>query len=138
MIGVGGIPGTMFVSREEDNVDFLRKKYPGYLSPVRKELFTKWLKIYNKHTLSKGEYLNLYDIAYELPEAHVIEKDGILHYAFYAIEWDGKIEFRGLEDQNYNIIDYEHNIVLGNIKGNEKLNISFKNHLLVKAVPKSN
>ncbi len=138
MIGVGGIPGTMFVSRKEDNADFLRAKYPGYLSPERKELFTKWLRIYNENTLSKGEYLNLYDIGYDFPETHAILKDGILHYALYATEWNGEIEFRGLEDKAYDIIDYEHNVELGSIKGNEKLNISFKNHLLVKAIPKSN
>ncbi len=138
MIGVGGIPGTMFVSREEDNVDFLRVKYPGFLSSERKNLFTKWLKIYNDYTLSKGEYLNLYDIAYDKPEAHSILKDGVLHYAFYADDWNGNIEFRGLKEKTYEIIDYENNKKLGEIIGNGKLNINFKGHLLVKAILKNN
>ncbi len=138
MIGLGGIPGTMFVSKEEDNVDFLRVKYPGYLSPERKGLFTKWLKIYNDNKLSNGEYLNLYDIAYDLPETHAILKDSVLHYAFYADDWDGDITFRGLKEKTYTIIDYEKNTELGKITGNGKLNLSFKNHLLVKAVPQNN
>jgi len=138
MVGVGGIIGTMFVSKEEDNVDFLRVKYPGYLSPERKGLFTKWLRIYNDNKLSNGEYLNLYDIAYDLPETHVIKKDGVLHYAFYADNWDGEIAFRGLEEKTYTIIDYENNKELGEITSGGKLNIGFENHLLVKAVPHNN
>ncbi len=135
MVGVGGILGTMFVSKEEDNADFLRVKYPGYLSPERKSLFTKWLKIYNEHKLSKGEYLNLYDIAYDLPETHTIRKEGILHYAFYADNWDGEIAFRGLDEKTYAIIDYENHKKLGEITGNGMLNLNFESHLLVKAVP---
>jgi len=38
---------------------------------------------------ARGEYLNLYDIAFDKPEAHVIAKDGKIYYAFYASEWDG-------------------------------------------------
>jgi alpha-galactosidase len=134
MIGVGGIPGTMFVSRPEDNVEFLRVKYPCYLSPERKEHFEKWLGIYQEHPLGRGEYLNLYDIAYDKPEAHVVKKDEVVHYAFYAPEWDGEIVFRGLEDQDYTIVDYVNNKEIGKIKGNGRLRIQFKDYLLVKAM----
>ena len=68
--------------------------------------------------MAKGEYLNLYDIAYDLPETHVVKKNEILHYAFYADEWNGEVEFRGLENQTYTIVDYV----------NDK-------ELLVKAIP---
>lgn len=136
MVGVGAIPGTMFVLRPEDNVEFIRVKYPCYLSPERKELFKKWLGIYNKYQLSKGEYLNLYDIAYDKPETHVIKKDPNLFYAFYADEWNGPVEFRGLNDNtNYIIKDYVNNKELGVIKGNGDLNVQFKEYLLVEAVP---
>ena len=120
MLGVGGIPGTMFVPREEDNVEFLRVKYPCYLSPERKEHYKKWFDLYNMYQLSKGEYLNLYDIAYDLPETHVVKKDGTLYYAFYAPEWNGNIEFRGLEDKEYSIIDY--------VKRNVQWKISLQTH----------
>jgi alpha-galactosidase len=135
MLGVGGIPGTMFVGREEDNVEFLRVKYPCYLSPERKPHYKKWFNLYNEYQLSKGDYLNLYDIAYDLPEAHVIKKEDTLYYAFYAAQWDGEIALRGLEDKNYTIIDYVNDIELGKIKGNGKLQVSFEEYLLVKAVP---
>ncbi len=138
MIGVGGIPGTMFVSKEEDNAAFLRQKYPGYLSPERKKLFTKWLRVYHENTLSKGEYLNLYDIAYDVPETHTILVNDTLYYAFYATEWQGEVEFRGLEDRLYDIIDYEHEVKLGSIRGNQTLPLVFSRHLLVKAVPRNN
>jgi alpha-galactosidase len=135
MLGVGGIPGTMFVSREEDNVDFLRVKYPCYLSPERKPHYKKWFDLYNDYQLSKGEYLNLYDIAFDLPEAHVVKKGEILHYALYAPQWDGEIEFRGLDDKKYMIVDYVNNKELGKIEGNGILHVQFEEYLLVKAIP---
>jgi alpha-galactosidase len=135
MIGVGGIPGSMMVSRPEDNVEFLRAKYPCYLSPEREKHFEKWLGIYNEYQLSKGEYLNLYDIAYDCPETHVIKKDGIMYYAFYADQWRGEVEFRGLEDRDYTIVDYANEKELGTIHGNGKLKVDFDENLLVKAIP---
>ncbi|MBN2410237.1 alpha-galactosidase [candidate division KSB1 bacterium] len=135
MIGVGGIPGTMFVSRPEDNVEFLRVKYPCYLSPERKKHFEKWLDIYRNNTLSNGEYLNLYDIAFDKPETHVVKKDNIMYYAFYAPEWDGDVEFRGLDDRDYIIYDYTNDEEIGKVNGNSKLKVHFENHLLVKAIP---
>jgi len=135
MIGVGGIPGTMFVSRPEDNVEFLKVKYPCYLSPERKGHFEKWLGIYQNNTLSNGEYLNLYDIAFDKPEAHVVKKDNIMYYAFYAPEWDGEVEFRGLDDREYIIYDYSNDKEIGKVNGNSKLKVHFDNHLLVKAIP---
>ena len=40
-----------------------------------------------EHLLSKGEYLNLYDIGFDYPEAHVIKKDDNFYYAFYTHPW---------------------------------------------------
>ena len=58
--------------------------------------------------LSRGDYLNLYDIRFDLPETHVISKDGAMYYAFYAQEWNGEqIELRGLEaDKTYTVVEY--------------------------------
>jgi alpha-galactosidase len=67
-IGAGGVPGT----------------FSTYLDNYH----DKWLNIYRKHQLSKGaEYLNLYDIGFDYPEAHVIKKGGKLYYAFYTHPW---------------------------------------------------
>jgi alpha-galactosidase len=58
--------------------------------------------------LSKGDYLNLYDIRFDVPETHVIAKDGAMYYAFYAQEWNGEqIELRGLDaDKTYTVTEY--------------------------------
>jgi alpha-galactosidase len=135
MVGVGGIPGTMFVTRPEDNVEFLRVKYPCYLSPDREEHLSFWLDIYNEAMLSSGEYLNLYDIAFDLPETHVVRKDGVTHYNFFAPAWDGVVEFRGLGEGTYSMIDYVNQKRLGTIEAGGSLHLKFEKHLFVKAVP---
>jgi alpha-galactosidase len=66
-IGAGGVPGT----------------FSTYLDDYHE----KWLNIYNKYQLSKGHYLNLYDIGFDYPEAHVIKKDDKYYYAFYTHPW---------------------------------------------------
>ncbi len=134
MIGVGGIPGSKFVAIETDD-GFLGKKYPVYLDSGRRKNFEIWLKVYKENRLASGEYLNLYDIAYDKPEAHVVRKKGTLYYAFYANEWNGELEFRGLPPGEYKIIDYGRNRTLGVVKQGHKLQATFKNYLLVKAEP---
>jgi len=136
MIGVGGIPGSMAVLREADNADFLRMKYPSTLTPARREELAKWLHIYRRTYLSKGEYVNLYDLAHDRPETHTVRKDGKLYYAFFAEDWTGEIELRGLEpDRRYVITDYEHNRRIACLRGGEPLQVSFTGHLLVVAAP---
>ncbi len=67
-IGTGGVPGT----------------FSTYLDNYHE----KWLNIYQKYRLSKGgEYLNLYDIGFDYPEAHLIKKDRKFYYAFYTHPW---------------------------------------------------
>ncbi len=134
MVGVGGIPGSKFVAVETDD-GFLGKKYPVWMDPGRRENFELWLKVYKDHRLASGEYLNLYDIVYDKPETHVIKKDDALYYAFYATEWDGEVELRGLEEKEYIITDYVNDRVLATLKGGEKLEVGFNDHLLVKAIP---
>lgn len=133
MLGVGGIPGSKFVAIETDD-GFLGKKYPVYLDAGRRENFEIWLKVYKDNRLASGEYLNLYDIAYDKPEAHVVRKNGTLYYAFYADEWNGEVEFRGLANKEYVIMDYVNDKQIGKIKGEGKLKIEFTDYLLVKAV----
>lgn len=67
-IGAGGVPGTF-----STNLDNYHEK---------------WLAIYHKYQLSKGQYLNLYDLGFDYPEAHVIKKDNKFYYAFYTHGWD--------------------------------------------------
>ena len=67
-VGAGGVPGT----------------FSTYLD----EYHEKWLNVYHKYQLSKGKYLNLYDIGFDYPEAHVIKKDDKFYYAFYTHSWN--------------------------------------------------
>jgi len=66
-IGAGGVPGT----------------FSTYMDIYHE----KWLNIYSKYQLSRGEYMNLYDIGFDYPEAHVIKKDGKFYFAFYTHPW---------------------------------------------------
>jgi len=66
-IGTGGVPGTF--------------------STILDDYHEKWLGIYHKYQLSKGEYLNLYDAGFDYPEGHAIRKDNKMYYAFYTHPW---------------------------------------------------
>lgn len=55
--------------------------------------------------LSNGTYLNLYDVIYDKPESHVIQKGNNFYYAYYADAWKGPIELRALKDKSYKIYD---------------------------------
>ncbi len=67
IIGSGGVPGTFSTKLDEYH--------------------EKWLKIYQEHIPSKGEYLNLYDIGFDYPEGHIIKKGSLFYYAFYTNPW---------------------------------------------------
>jgi alpha-galactosidase len=115
-IGTGGVPGT----------------FSTYLDAYHE----KWQKIYQKHQLSRGKYLNLYDIGFDYPEAHAIKKDDRYFYAFYTHPWkqlearrwfrfgkefdsrvEGKIEFKFPEEP------YSGRIELRGLDSNKKYRI---------------
>lgn len=105
-IGIGGVIGTKFTypkpnPRQTEEGDFL-------LHPDKEALTKKWVGIYDRYRLSQGDYLNLYDIAWDKPEGHVIARNGALYYAFYAPEWHGgEIVLRGLDPRKeYVVTEY--------------------------------
>jgi alpha-galactosidase len=85
--------------------------------------------------LSRGEYLGgLYDIGFDRPETHAIRKAAGMYYAFFAPEWNGKVELRGLENRSYRVTDYENGRDLGMVRGGAAaLEVSFHKHLLLEA-----
>ena len=87
--------------------------------------------------LSKGEYLGgMYDIGYDVPETHVIRKSDTLFYAFYAKNWSGPIQIRGLSEKSYKVVDYVNNRDMGILsKEKPELSANFKKYLLVMAYP---
>ena len=103
---MGGVIGSKF-TWPKANPD--ATECGGSLLTEEKEaLLRKWVPIYSEKMLSRGNYLNLYDLGFDKPEAHVIEKDGAMYYAFYAPEWRGEaIELRGLNaGRKYTVTEY--------------------------------
>jgi alpha-galactosidase len=107
------------------------------LTPDHAKSFQKWLKLYQEKDLARGQYLGtLYDIGFDLPEAHVIRKEKKMYYAFYAATWKGSLELRGLDDRAYHVVDYVNGKDFGTVRGPvAHLSADFSKHLLLEAVP---
>lgn len=131
-VGVGAVIGTKF-TWPKDNPYVSEGHF--VLTPQKEKIWKKWIDIYNQKMISKETYLGgLYDIGYDKPETHVIQKADTLYYAFYSPHWDGEIELRGLKNGNYRVYDYIHLIDLGIINSsNPFLKVSFSKYLLIEA-----
>ena len=105
-VGVGGVIGTKF-TWPKPNPD-AKESGGSLLTPEKEALLRKWVPIYKDKMLSKGTYLHLYTYGIDKPEAHVIQKDGALYYAFYAPSWNGEpITLRGLDPaRQYTVTEY--------------------------------
>ena len=133
-VGIGGVVGSNFRwppgsgGSPEDGLD---------LTPDKEKHFAKWIALYRAKMLSRGRYLGeLYDIGFDRPEGHAVRKGSRLYYAFYAPEYTGRIELRGLERRRYRITDYVNGLDLGTVRGpRAELEVQFKRHLLLEAVP---
>jgi len=102
-VGIGAVVGSKF-TYPKDNPE-VKESY--LLTPEKELLYKKWVNIYNDKMLSTGNYLNLYDIRFDFPETHVIEKEGRMYYAFYADNWEGQIRLRGLDNnKEYTVCEY--------------------------------
>src|SRR5215831_1836928 len=131
-LGIGGVVGTQFV------LPSLVEKHGRFdLTPEHAESFQKWLELYQEKGLSRGQYLGtLYDIGFDLPEAHVIRKDRRMYYAFFAGNWKGTLELRGLDDRAYHVVDYVEGKDFGIVRGPvAHLSADFSKHLLLEATP---
>ena len=131
-VGVGGIVGTKFTYPTD------QLKHKDHLLTSEKEIiWKKWLDIYDENMLSEAIYRGeLYDVGYDKPETHAIQKEDTMYYAFFAKEWNGEVELRGLGDGDYKVFDYVNDKFISDVEGkNTKLNISFEKYLLIKAVP---
>jgi alpha-galactosidase len=131
-LGIGGVVGTQFV------LPSLVEKHGRFdLTPDREKSFQKWIELYQEKGLSRGQYLGtLYDIGFDLPEAHVIRKDKKMYYAFFAGTWKGELELRGLDDRAYHVVDYVDGKDFGIVRGPvAHLSTDFSKHLLLEATP---
>jgi alpha-galactosidase len=131
-VGVGGVVGTQFVIPS-----LVAKRGKSDLTQEREKEFVKWLRIYREKMLSRGQYLGqLYDIGFDVPETHAIRKGHAMYYAFFAKQWKGPVELRGLEDRTYSVVDYVTGKSLGTVPGHRAhLPAEFDGSLLVEVQP---
>jgi alpha-galactosidase len=131
-VGVGGVVGSQFT------LPAVASRATEYdLTPARRRTFEKWVGLYKDKMLSEGTYEgSLYDIGFDRPETHAIKKNNSMYYAFFAPQFTGSVELRGLGDRDYKVTDYEHDKVLGTVHGpTAKLNVTFAIHLMLEADP---
>jgi alpha-galactosidase len=136
--GLGAILSTKFTWPHDTDHPTDELPPGGFvLTPAREALWRKWIGLYNARMLPKGQYRgNLYDIAFDKPEAHVVEKEGRTHFAFFAKSWRGPIALRGLDAKRYALSDPWTGRPLGIVSGPVgHLDASFENFLLVEATP---
>jgi alpha-galactosidase len=93
--------------------------------------------IYKEKMLPKGEYMGgLYDLGFDTPETHAIRRENNMYYSFYAPQFNGKIELRGLGDGNYRVTDYVSGKDFGAVQGpTATIDGNFENYLLLEAKP---
>jgi alpha-galactosidase len=132
-LGVGGVVGSNFVWPGAPG-----KKDPKVLlTPERERAWARWVELYQTLRLSQGHYLGeLYDIGFDRPEAHAIAKGERLYYAFFAPQFQGTVELRGLAAKQYRVRDYEAGRDLGVVTGpTARLTGDFQKHWLLEAIP---
>jgi alpha-galactosidase len=132
-LGVGGVVGSNFAWPGAPG-----KKDPQLLlTPAREKAWALWTRLYQEKRLSQGRYLGgLYDIGFDRPEAHAIEKDGGIYYAFYAPRFRGEVELRGLGDGAHVVRDYVAGKDLGRVRGPRgRLPVEFAGYLLLEVRP---
>ena len=133
--GVGAVLGSKFTWPKDNPT----AEASYLLTPQKEAMMKKWILLYNDLMLSKGDYLGtLYDIGFDRPEAHVIQKDGDLFYAFYAKSFSDEIDLRGLDpNKNYQVTDYFHHKKYRDLNaGRHTLKVDFKDFLLLRVHPK--
>ena len=137
-VGIGAVVSTKFTWPADTPHPTAPQPPGGYhLTPEKEATWRHWVSLYKDKMLPKGRYLGrLYDIGFDKPEAHVIERDGRLYYAFYAPSWTGPIELRGLAGGRYRVRNYVDGVELGEVTASEpRLRVAFEQHLLIEALP---
>jgi len=131
-VGIGGIVSTKFTWPRDP-----KPRDSFLLTPEREALWRKWIALYNERLLPQGSYRGeLYDIGFDKPEAHVVEKSGRLYYAFYAQSWHGPVTLRGLSAHRYRVRDYFNDRELGEVtRAGGPLPLAFERFQVLEAIP---
>ena len=142
-LGVGAVLGSKFTWAPDAQLaeaGWMEEDEPSLLllTPEREAHWRHWLDLGREHDLARGTYLGgLYDVGFDRPEAHAIQKDEAIYVAFYADDFSGTVEVRGLEPgRTYQIEDYDRGRDYGTASGpTARLDVAFEHHLLLRAVP---
>jgi alpha-galactosidase len=131
-VGIGAVVSTKFTWPVDP-----KPKDSFLLTPQREVLWRKWIALYKDMMLPLGVYRGeLYDIGFDEPEAHAIEKSGRMYYAFFADRWAGPITLRGLGVGDYLVRDYFNGRELGAVSAaRSTLQADFAHFLLLEARP---
>jgi alpha-galactosidase len=131
-VGIGAVLSTKFTWPVDP-----KPKDSFLLTPEREVIWRKWIGLYRDKMLANGVYRGeLYDIGFDKPEGHVVEKRGKLYFAFYAARWDGPVEIRGLGAGRWRLRDYVNDAELGVVEpGRNRVTLRFAHAMLLEAVP---
>jgi alpha-galactosidase len=137
-VGVGAVISTKFTwPKDTDNPTDQLPPSGFVLTPEREVLWRKWVTIYKEHQLAQGEYRGtLYDLGFDKPETHAIAKNGSMYYSFYAAQWKGPVQLRGLGAGSYRVHDIFNDRDLGTVDARATtLETTFEKFLLLRATP---
>ena len=131
-VGVGAVISTKFTWPVDP-----KPKDSFLLTPEKEREWRRWIALYKERMLPLGLYRGeLYDIGFDKPESHVIEKSGRFYYAFYARDFSGRVPLRGLAPGRYRLRDYVNDRTLGEVSAaNAALTVAFRGSLLIEAIP---
>jgi alpha-galactosidase len=129
-VGIGAVLSTKFTWPVDP-----KPKDSFLLTPEREVVWRKWIGIYRDKMLANGVYRGeLYDIGFDKPEGHVVDKDGKTYFAFFAPHWDGPVEIRGLGAGRWRLRDYVNGKDIGEVEGGRsRLTLRFEHALLLEA-----
>jgi alpha-galactosidase len=132
-IGVGGIPASKFTMTGIPQADSSLA-----LTPDKERVWRSWIRAYLRERPAEGDYLPLYDIAFDRPETHVVRKGETLYYAFFAPDsFVGTVRLRGLGRHDYEVDRLPDDLELAVLSGTRpELSVSFRKSLMIKAVPR--
>lgn len=133
-VGIGAVVASKFTWPVDP-----KPKDSFLLTPEREQHWRRWVDLYNKQRLAEGRYRGeLYDLGFDKPETHVVERSGALHYAFYAERWDGPVTLRGLSAGKWTVRDSLSGQALGTVTADKPtLPVRFTHSLLIEARPES-
>jgi alpha-galactosidase len=133
-LAVGGVPASKFTVNGIKQIDSSL-----ILDTAEEKYYKRWLDIYNTEKMSEGTYLNLYDIAYDKPETHVIKKSNTYYYSFFSKgQYKGSVELRGLVKGRYKVYNlYSGKLLVTDlVSDNPFIKIKFDNYMIIKVVKK--